>query len=222
MATRWSLRKTDELKAAEGGRWWRTSSMIKTTSIITTHHGDESSAELMSVLFELTCSSSPAPMRNLMHLSVVPSALSSTEVVRYVSKLVRRPAPNLSDHSEKSPPPHPVVAIFSPQVCVLTSIVIRPRVVLLIWVKPQRLKAEWASIEKSGGKNLWCKAKLDLLIMCLTGTNYVQWTSGSCMNGGGKHWLYLHSPAFFLKQVPIHGWLAGRSGSRHCCLDGLD
>lgn len=152
MATRWSLRKTDELEAAEGGRWWRTSSMIKTTSIITTHHRDGSSAELMSVLFELTCSSSPAPMRHLMHLSVMPSALSSTEVVCYVSILVWMPAPNLSDHSEKSPSPHPVVAIFSPQVCVLTSIVFRPRVLLLIWVKPQRLKAEWASIEKSGEK----------------------------------------------------------------------
>lgn len=128
-----------------------TSSMIKTTSIITTHHGDGSSAKLMSVLFELTCSSSPAPMRHLMHLSVMPSALSSTEVVCYVSKLVWRPAPNLSDHSEESSP-HPMVAIFNLQVYVLISIVFRPRVLLLIWVKPQRLKAEWASIEKSGGK----------------------------------------------------------------------
>lgn len=45
-------------------------------------------------------------------------------------------------------------------------------------------------------------------MMCLTGTHYVQWTSGSCMNGGGKRWLYLNSPAF--SEVGPHSWVINR------------
>lgn len=61
-------------------------------------------------------------------------------------------------------------------------------------------------------ENLWCKAKLDLPMMCLTGTHYAQWTSGSCMNGCGKHCLYLNSAALFFCfcEAGPHSWVINR------------
>lgn len=59
-----------------------------------------------------------------------------------------------------------------------------------------------------GGVVFDAKAKLDLPMMCLTGTNYAQWTSGSRMNRGGKT-LVISQFSTFSKAAP-HSWVINR------------
>lgn len=58
------------------------------------------------------------------------------------------------------------------------------------------------TVTVGGRKNLWCLAKLDLLMMCLTGTHYVKWTSGSCMKWGWETLVLSQFSCFFSEAGP--------------------